>query len=63
MKINIGSLDRVIRIVIGAALVALAIAQIMVPWTWLGVIPLATGLVSRCPLYAMLRIGTCKTGS
>ena len=63
MKANIGSLDRVIRMVFGAALVAMAIAQIMVPWTWIGVIPLATGALSWCPLYAVFGRSTCNTGS
>jgi hypothetical protein len=61
MKQNIGNIERILRIVVGAALVALAVLGTIGWWGWLGLVPLATGLVGWCPPYALLGISTCKT--
>jgi hypothetical protein len=61
MKTNVGNTDRVIRILIGLALVAWALTTGPV-WAWIGVVALATGLFQFCPLYALLGFNTCKTG-
>ena len=59
MKINVGTIDRVLRIVAGLVLIALA-ATGTVGWGgWLGVVPLATGLLRFCPAYTLLGINTC----
>ena len=62
MKKNIGKTDKWIRIVVGAALLLfLAFSQSGLRWLGLiGVIPLVTGLMNYCPLYALLGIGTNK---
>ncbi len=60
MKTNVGGIDKVARILIGAGLIVLALAGTIGAWGWLGVIPLATGLLNTCPLYALLGISTCK---
>ncbi|UJF24109.1 DUF2892 domain-containing protein [Suttonella sp. R2A3] len=60
MKKNVGQIDRIIRIVIGALLIILALAGVIGWWGYLGVIPLATGLTSFCALYSLLGINTCK---
>jgi len=62
MSTNIGGVDRVIRIVIGLALLwyALLAAPTGYNWVgWIGVIPLLTALVGFCPLYTILGINTC----
>lgn len=59
MKTNEGGLDRGIRIVAGLALTGAAVAGVLGPWAYIGVIPLLTGLVGVCPLYSMLGINTC----
>lgn len=56
---NVGSVDRVFRIAIGAALVAYAAAT-GVWWGWLGLIPLATAFVRWCPVYLPFGISTIK---
>ena len=56
MDKNVGSADRLIRIVVGLVLIALVFVGPQTPWGWLGVIPLATGFVSFCPLYKLLGI-------
>lgn len=60
MKQNIGNTERVIRIVVGLAITALAIVGPATPWAWLGLVPVATGLLGWCPPYAILGINTCK---
>ena len=59
MKTNVGQPDKIVRIILGIALIAWALTGGPV-WAWIGVVPLATGLFSFCPLYAMLGINTCK---
>jgi len=59
MKKNVGSLDRGLRIVAGLALIGLAATGNVGVWGWLGIVPLATGLVGWCPPYAMLGLSTC----
>jgi len=58
MKANVGGIDRILRIVAGIALIAWAIAGGPV-WAWIGVVPLATGLLRWCPLYPLLGFTTC----
>lgn len=60
MKNNVGGIDRVIRIVAGLVLVALAATGTVGWWGWLGLVPLATGLLGWCPPYSLLGINTCK---
>lgn len=60
MKANVGGIDRVLRILVGVALIAAAATGALPVWAWIGVIPLATGLVSFCPLYSLIGICTKK---
>jgi Inner membrane protein YgaP-like, transmembrane domain len=50
--------DRVIRVLAGAALVALVFVGPHTPWGWLGAILVVTGLMGRCPLYRLFGIST-----
>ncbi|WP_298139329.1 DUF2892 domain-containing protein [Acidiferrobacter sp.] len=59
MTVNEGLLDRIIRVVIGLVLIALAVTGRWAPWGWIGVLPLITGLVGFCGLYQVLGIKTC----
>src|SRR5690606_39688988 len=60
MKVNLGNIDRALRIIVGLALIGLSVAGVIGWWGWLGVILLATAFISFCPLYAMLRMNTGK---
>ncbi len=60
MKTNVGGIDRILRIVVGIALVVWALMGGPV-WAWIGVVPLATGLIGFCPLYPLLGMNTCPT--
>lgn len=59
MTRNVGSIDRILRITIGAALVLAAATGTLGMWAWLGVVPLLTGLTGWCPPYALLGFNTC----
>ena len=58
MKANVGGIDRILRIVVGLALVAWALMGGPV-WAWIGIVPLATGAIGFCALYPLLGINTC----
>ncbi len=58
MKVNEGAVDRVVRTVIGIALLALVFTGPRTPWGWLGLLPLATGLTGFCPLYVPFHLST-----
>ncbi len=60
MKTNVGGIDRIARIVIGAVLVILAATGKVGVWGWIGLLPLATGALGWCPPYSLLGINTCK---
>lgn len=60
MKSNVGGIDRILRITVGLVLIGLAASGTVGWWGWLGVVPLATGLVGWCPPYALLGFNTCK---
>ena len=59
MNINVGSVDRALRIGGGLVLIGLAAAGVVGVWGYIGVIPLATGLFRVCPLYSLLGVNTC----
>lgn len=58
MKINVGSIDRIVRIVVGLALIGWALTGGPI-WAWIGIVPLATGILGLCLLYSLLGISTC----
>ena len=61
MKTNEGTVDRVLRIVAGLALIGLAATGKVGAWGYIGVVPLLTGAIGWCPLYTVLGIRTCPT--
>ena len=56
---NVGTIDRVARLVLGLVLIALVFVGPQTPWGWIGVIPLLTALVGFCPAYRLFGIRTC----
>lgn len=60
MNVNVGGMDRVLRIVVGVVLITLAATGVVGAWGWIGVLPLVTGLFRVCPAYSLLGIKTCK---
>ncbi|MGH1424088.1 MAG: YgaP family membrane protein [Pseudooceanicola sp.] len=62
MSKNVGGLDRILRIVVGLALIAAFFLNADAPLRWLyliGIVPLVTGLISSCPLYSIFGFNTC----
>lgn len=59
MNMNVGTIDRVLRIVAGIVLIILAATGIFAPWGWIGVVPLLTGIFKFCPAYRLLGMNTC----
>jgi hypothetical protein len=58
-KTNEGTIDRVLRVSVGLGLLAIAFVGPKTPWGFLGIVPLATGLIGNCPVYSILGINTC----
>ncbi|MEN6586800.1 MAG: DUF2892 domain-containing protein [Sulfuricella sp.] len=63
MKANVGGIDKLLRIVAGAALIGLTLSGVIGIWGWIGVIPLATGLMGWCPFYPLLGLNSCPSKS
>ena len=63
MKVNVGGIDRLLRIVAGIVLLALVFVLKSESGLWLwgliGIVPLATGLLSWCPAYSLFGMSTC----
>lgn len=59
MKLNVGGIDRILRIVAGLVLVGMAAVGMFTPWTWIGVVPLLTGIFGFCPAYTLFGMSTC----
>ncbi|CAG0930370.1 MAG: hypothetical protein IOMNBAOH_01567 [Rhodocyclaceae bacterium] len=59
MQINVGSTDRVIRGVVGLALIVAALTGAIGVWGWIGVVPLATAIFRFCPAYTLFGMNTC----
>jgi hypothetical protein len=57
---NVGTTDRLIRIVVGVVLIALTLMGQIGIWGWLGVVLLATAFLKFCPAYTLFGVRTCK---
>ena len=51
--------ERVLRVAVGLALLAIVFVGPKTAWGWVGLVPLATGLLGSCPLYTLFGISTC----
>ncbi|WP_374574564.1 DUF2892 domain-containing protein [Phenylobacterium sp.] len=59
MKVNEGTIDRILRVIVGLGVLSLAFIGPKTPWAYLGLIPLVTGAIGFCPLYSIIGINTC----
>ena len=59
-SLNVGNADRMLRILLGLALLGLTLAGTIGWWGYIGFIPLATGLAARCPVYSVFGITTTQ---
>lgn len=58
-KSNVGRIDRLLRVVLGIALIAMTLTGTIGIWGWIGVVPLLTAALGSCPLYTVLGMSTC----
>lgn len=68
MQKNVGTIDRIIRLVIGGVLIAYALNLISPDtgynvWGWIGIIPIVTAVINFCPAYRIFGISSCKSDS
>ena len=59
MTKNEGTIDRVLRVVVGAGVLSLVFVGPQTAWGWIGIVPLLTGIVGYCPAYSLLGVSTC----
>lgn len=60
MKTNEGTIDRVLRVIAGLALIGLTVTGTLPVWGWIGVVPLLTGIIGVCPAYIPFGLSTCS---
>ncbi len=63
MEKNVSTWDRAIRVLLGVGLIGATVMGSIGAWGWVGVIPLATGLVGFCPLYKVCSCKRCAAKS
>ncbi len=61
MQANVGTVDRVVRILAGLALIAATLLGYIGVWGWIGIVPIATGVFRFCPAYVPFGLRTCAT--
>ena len=59
MSANVGTIDRLLRVIVGLAVLSLVFVGPQTLWGLLGLIPLATAVIGFCPAYALLGLRTC----
>ena len=60
MTMNVGTIDRLVRVAVGLALISLAFFGPKTAWGYIGFIPFLTGVFSFCPIYTLLGLNTCN---
>ncbi|MBS0307450.1 MAG: DUF2892 domain-containing protein [Proteobacteria bacterium] len=60
MRANVGGIDRIVRIVVGLALIGAALFHVIGLWGLIGIVPVLTGLFRVCPAYKLIGANTCR---
>ena len=55
---NVGTMDRLVRLILGSAMISLVFFEPQTAWGWIGLIPLSTALIAWCPIYTAAGIST-----
>lgn len=58
MEPNMGGKDRLIRVGVGLAMIGLAMADLIGPWGWIGIVPLVSAALGWCPVYMLIGLST-----
>lgn len=56
---NVGTLDRILRVIVGLGILSLYFVGPQSPWALIGLVPLATAVIGFCPAYRLIGIRTC----
>lgn len=56
---NVGTLDRILRVIVGLGILSLYFIGPQSPWALIGLVPLATAVIGFCPAYRLIGIRTC----
>ncbi|KAA1057977.1 DUF2892 domain-containing protein [Azospirillum brasilense] len=59
MPVNVGTIDRALRAIVGLVLIALVFVGPQTPWGWIGLVPLLTAVVGFCPAYTLFGVRSC----
>ena len=59
-KKNEGTIDRILRVILGLGLLSIVFVGPQTPWGWIGVVPLVTGIAGTCPVYSIFGLNTCS---
>lgn len=62
MDANMGAKDRLIRVGVGLAMIGLAMADLIGPWGWIGIVALVSAALGWCPVYMALGLSTRAQG-
>ncbi len=60
-KTNVGTMDRMFRILLGLVLIGMVFFGPQTAWGWVGLVPLLTGLFRTCPIYSLIGISSCPS--
>ncbi len=60
MPINVGTIDRALRAIVGLVLIALVFVGPQTAWGWIGLVPLLTAVVGFCPAYTLFGVKSCS---
>lgn len=63
MKRNVGTVDRIVRVIFGLGLLSLAFFGPQSAWGYIGIVPLVAAAIGNCPAYSIFGISSCSTGS
>lgn len=63
MSVNVGTIDRLLRVIVGLVVLSLVFVGPKTLWGLLGLIPLATTIFGFCPAYTLLGVRTCQIGT
>ena len=59
MAANVGGIDKIVRSVAGAGLIGATVAGMLPVWGYIGIVPLATGVMGWCPAYTLFGMNSC----
>ncbi|MDQ2103004.1 YgaP family membrane protein [Azospirillum isscasi] len=60
MPVNVGTIDRALRAIVGLVLIALVFVGPQTAWGWIGLVPLLTAVVGFCPAYTLFGVKSCS---